>query len=72
MTEYLVVLFPQPRKVLLNGAHKGNTNELLTLKEGGTYKVSLEPPSDFRPLEQEIDLRNTAALDPLEVKFEKA
>jgi len=71
MTEYLVVLFPQPRKVLLNGAPKGNTNELLTL-EGGKYKVSLEPPFGFTPLEQEIDLRNTSSMNPLEVKFEEA
>jgi len=71
MTEYLVVLFPQPRKVRLNDAPKGMTNELLTL-EGGKYKVSLEPPYDFTPTEQEIDLRNTSALNPREVEFEEA
>jgi hypothetical protein len=71
MTEYLKVLFPQPRGVLLNGAPRGNTNELLEL-EGGKYRVSLEDPPDFTPPEQEIDLRNTSAMDPLEVKFEEA
>ena len=71
MTEYLVVKFPKPRKVLLNGAPKGNTNELLTL-QGGKYTVSLEPNSDFTPTEQDIDLRNTSALNPLEVEFQEA
>jgi hypothetical protein len=70
MTEYLVVSFPQPRKVLLNGAPRGNTNELLEL-EGGKYMVSLEPPPDFTPTEQEIDLRNTSAMEPLKVEFEE-
>jgi len=71
MTEYLVVLFPQPRKVLLNGDPRGYTNELLTL-DGGKYLVSLDDPPDFTPLEQEIDLRHTSALEPLEVEFEEA
>jgi hypothetical protein len=71
MTEYLVVLFSQPRKVLLNGAAKGDTNELLLL-EGGKYLVSLEDPPDFTPLEQEIDLRNTSAMNPLTVEFQEA
>ncbi len=70
MPEYLTVSFPHSRKVLLNGAAKGNTNELLPL-EGGKYRVSLDPPADFTPPEQEIDLRNTSALNPLEVKFEE-
>ncbi len=71
MTEYLVVSFPQRRKVLLNDEPDGYTNELLPL-EGGKYKVSLEPPSDFTPTEQEIDLRNTSAMKPREIEFEEA
>ena len=71
MTEYLVVLFPQRRRVLLNGAPRGYTNELLEL-EGRKYLVSLEPPADFSPSEQEIDLLNTSAMEPREVKFEEA
>ena len=71
MTEYLVVLYAQPRKVLLNGAPKGQTGDLLELP-AGKYQVSLEPPGDFMPPEQEIDLRNTSALNPREVQFEEA
>ena len=68
MDEYLVVKFRESRQVLLNGAPKGKTNELLTL-QGGKYKVSLAPPPDFTPPEQDIDLRNTAPNAPLEVVF---
>jgi hypothetical protein len=68
MTEYLVVKFPKPRKVLLNGVPKGNTNELLPL-EAGKYTVSLEPPPDFKPPAQDIDLGNTSAEHPQEVVF---
>ena len=71
MTEYLVVLYPHPRKVLLNGEPKGKTDELLEL-EAGKYRISLEPPDDFTPPAQEIDLRNTSAMNPREVKFEEA
>jgi hypothetical protein len=71
MTEYLVVSFPQRRRVLLNDAPRGYTNERLDL-EGGTYTVSLlQPPLDFTPTEQVIDLRNTAPMNPREVKFEE-
>jgi hypothetical protein len=72
MTEYLVVKFPKPRKVLLNDNPLGNTNDLLPVDEGGKYTVSLEkPPYDFMPPEQEIDLHDTAPLNPLEVEFEE-
>ena len=70
MPEYLTVSFPHPREVLINGESLGETNELLSL-EGGKYKVSLNPPSDFTPPEQEIDLRNTSAMNPLEVEFQE-
>ncbi|OGP72184.1 MAG: hypothetical protein A2Z73_03510 [Deltaproteobacteria bacterium RBG_13_60_28] len=71
MSEYLVVLFPRRRRVLLNGEPKGYTNERLEL-EGGTYTVSLlQPPLDFTPMEQVIDLRNTAPMSPMEVIFEE-
>ncbi len=69
MTEYLKVLFRERRGVLLNGAPRGYTNELLEL-EGGMYLVSLEPPPDFTPPDQEVDLRDTSAMDPLKIAFE--
>lgn len=72
MTEFLVVLFPHQRKVLINGESMGETNVLLPLPEGD-YTVTLEPPPpDFTPTEQKIKLYNTAELAPLEIEFEEA
>jgi hypothetical protein len=70
MPEYLEVLFPCRRIVLINGVSVGETNMLLEL-EGGKYEVKLAPPQDFAPPHQEIDLRNTSALTPKQVKFKK-
>ena len=68
MPEYLTVAFPHQREVLINGESLGQTNELLQL-EGGEYEVSLGPPSNFTPTQQQIDLRNTSALTPLSIEF---
>jgi hypothetical protein len=70
MPEYLEVLFPQRRIVLVNGVSMGETNMLLEL-EGGVYEVKLAPPHDFAPARQKIDLRNTSALTPKQVEFKK-
>lgn len=69
--EYLVVLFPRKRRVLVNGAFMGNTNRKLEL-EGGCYEVSLGPPDNFTPARHDLDLRNTSSLAPLIVEFEEA
>ncbi len=70
MPEYLEVLFPQSRTVLINGECNGETNKLIEL-EGGRYEVTLAPPADFTPERQEIDLRNTAPLSPKQVEFKE-
>ena len=68
MPEYLEVLFPHQRVVLINGVSMGETNKLLEL-EGGNYEVKLAPPEDFTPKRQQIDLRNTSVLEPMQVEF---
>jgi hypothetical protein len=70
MPEYLEVLFPQQRPVLINGLSMGETNVLLEL-EGGEYVVTLGPPPDFTPAQKRIDLRNTSALTPMQVEFKE-
>ena len=70
MSEYLEVLFPHRRIVLINGVSMGETNMLLEL-EGGVYEVKLAPPQDFAPTRHEIDLRNTSALTPKQVEFQQ-
>jgi PEGA domain len=70
MPEYLEVLFPQRRIVLINGVSMGETNMLLEL-EGGKYVVKLGQPQDFTPAQQQIDLRDTSALTPMQVEFKE-
>lgn len=70
MPQFLVVLFPHPRPVLINGESMGETNRLLEL-EGGRYRVTLGPPPDFTPAEHQIDLAHTAPLDPMQIEFKE-
>ncbi|MCX5892138.1 MAG: hypothetical protein NTW80_04050 [Deltaproteobacteria bacterium] len=70
MPEYLTVSFPHQREVLINGESRWETNKLIDL-EGGEYEVTLGPPPDFTPTQQQIDLRNTSALTPLRIEFKE-
>jgi len=68
--EFLQVVFPRPRQVLINGEPMGNTNVLLEL-EGGEYTVTLTPPEDYTPPRHQINLRHTSALNPLVIEFKE-
>ena len=68
--EYLVVLFPRKRRVKLNNHFMGHTNTKLEL-EGGRYEVTLGPPTNFTPESLEIDLKNTASLQPMVIQFQE-
>ncbi len=70
MSEYLEVLFPGQRDVLVNGDNLGETNIIHEL-EAGRYEVTLGPPANFTPSQYQIDLRNTSAMTPLQIKFEE-
>jgi hypothetical protein len=69
--EYLVVLFPRNRRVMVNGEFMGTTNKKLEL-ESGLYEVTLGPPVNFIPEVHDVDLRNTSSLMPMIVEFEVA
>lgn len=69
--EFLVVLFPRSRRVMINGEFMGTTNTVLEL-DGGPYEVTLGPPNNFAPQKQDIDLHDTAALMPMTVQFTEA
>jgi len=66
--EFLLVIFPEEREVVIDGVVAGLTNHLITLA-AGTYLVSLAPPDDFRPLEIEVVVLDTSPIDPREVEF---
>ena len=69
--EYLVVLFPRSRRVMINGEFMGTTNKKLEL-ENGVYEVTLGPPLNFTPEKCDVDLRNTSSLTPMIVEFTEA
>jgi hypothetical protein len=68
--EYLVVLFPRSRRVKINDEFMGSTNKLIEI-EGGKYKVTLGPPSNFTPKEKPIELRNTSRMTPMTIEFKE-
>ena len=68
--EYLVVLFPRSRRIMINGEFMGITNTKLEL-ERGRYEVTLGPPKNFIPEKHDVDLRNTSSLMPMTVLFEE-
>ena len=70
MKEFLVVLFPRKRRVMINGKFMGDTNKKLEL-ENGLYEVTLGPPRNFTPEKHDVDLLNTSSLMPLIVEFEE-
>jgi len=67
--EYLVVRFPRSRRVRIDGEFNGRTGEAIEV-EAGSHVVSLGPPSNFKPAEREIVLKDTSELAPLEISFE--
>ncbi|NJD54861.1 MAG: hypothetical protein FIA94_00455 [Nitrospirae bacterium] len=68
--QYLLVIFPEQRAVIIDGTEQGMTNELIELEEG-THTATLKGPSDFAPEMREFILRRTSELNPKEIQFEK-
>lgn len=68
--EYLVVLFPTRRVVLIDQDLEGWTNEILEL-EGGRHDLTLRGRKNFRPEVRSVVLGNTAPLRPIVEEFEK-
>jgi hypothetical protein len=69
--EYLLVVFPESRRVLVDGIDLEQETGVVIEVEAGTHIVTLRGPADFLPPEHEITLENTSVLEPLEVHFEK-
>ena len=67
--EFLLVVYPEDREVQIEGVEAGLTNHLITLSPG-KYTISLAPPRDFFPDEQEVLVQGTSPLDPKEVVFD--
>ena len=68
--DYLLVLFRDNREVRVANKPQGKTNVVIEL-EAGVHTITLGPPFDYSPLEQKVRLRNTAALDPCRIIFQR-
>ena len=66
--EYLLVHFREDRGVIVNGQSQGRTETVIEL-EAGQHIVSLDPPVDYSPSSETIDLQGTTVLSPLEFTF---
>jgi len=68
MDEFLLVNFPEPRRLVINDVLQGWTNTIVRL-EAGTYAVALAGQRNYSPDCQTVTLRYTAPTVPLEVTF---
>ena len=68
MPEYLLVNYPEPRQVVVDGVDQGLVGDLLEF-EAGQHTVRLAGPVDFSPGLYAIWLVNTGPLDPLTISF---
>ena len=68
--EYVIVLFPEDRKVEIDGDGNGDerTNETLRVQRG-THSFRLGGEQDYEPPEQENLIKDTTAIRPDRVVF---
>lgn len=69
--EYLIVYFPEQRRVIIDSTDSGFDTNVVIETDGGHHTISLGEPLDYIPKEQKIVLEGTNVLDPQEVTFEK-
>jgi hypothetical protein len=67
--EYLLVHFPRSRRVKIDDAFNGRTEEVIEI-EAGKHVVSLGYPYNFTPGERTIILKDTSEIAPREVSFD--
>lgn len=69
--EYLRIVFPEKRNVIIDGVDVHMETDNVIEIESGTHIITLGGAADFQPAEQEIVINNTSVLDPMKVCFEK-
>lgn len=71
MPQYLIVRCTQKRAVLIGGVNHGNTDDVIELPASGPYTVTLMlvMGDSCTPTSHEVNLLNTTALSPREVRF---
>ena len=68
--EYVIVRFPEPRTVRVDGVPGGLTNKVLQV-ERGRHTFTLEGAKNYEPTRRRPLVMGTSSTQPLEVHFEK-
>ena len=66
--EFILVIFPTERTVLINGEPRGVTNEMIPVPRG-VRAISLAGPLDYEPEEQMLPIEGTSLMAPLQIMF---
>jgi hypothetical protein len=66
--EFVKVTFPTDRLVYIDGEENGNTNEVLRV-DAGTHVFALGNLANYRPGSRTVVVKDTSALEPLEIVF---
>jgi len=66
--EHVIVTFPTDRLVYIDGEENGYTNEVLKV-DAGTHVFELGNLANFRPASRKVVVKDTTALEPLEIPF---
>jgi hypothetical protein len=69
--EYVRVIFPDQRRVIIDDVDTGQETGDVIEVEGGGHIISLKDPPDFHPHSHQVTIENTSVLEPLVVEFTK-
>jgi hypothetical protein len=66
--EYVKVIFPEKREVIIDGQEEGSTGDVLFVVKG-THTIGLSDPQNYTPKSQECVVKDTTFVKPMEVTF---
>ena len=68
--EYVKVIFPERREVIIDGESGGCTGVRLMI-EKGTHRFELSGPKNYKPKWRQPVVKDTTFVSPMMVTFEK-
>lgn len=69
MPEFVIVTYPVRRRVIINGAPNGFTNDPLIVSRA-THQFDLGTPADYTPLSRTVAVAGTGPTAPLTIAFQ--
>lgn len=68
--EYVIVEFPDSRKVYVDGEESGNTNTIFRLG-AGIHEFDLGTPLNYDPRQIRVDIQGSNPLAPKKIRFDR-